>query len=73
MEEIVFKVDIPSEFREKFEQELSRIVSALVKEIEFSIAKDIVSKSKFTEKDAKELASKVELSMHKDLKSKGLI
>jgi chromosome condensin MukBEF MukE localization factor len=33
----------------------------------------IVSKSKFTEEDAKELAEKVRSSMHKKLKKKGLI
>jgi hypothetical protein len=33
----------------------------------------IVSKSKFTEKDADELIDKVKLSMHKRLKKKGLI
>ena len=33
----------------------------------------IVSNSKFTEKDAEELAEKVKLSMHKRLKKKGLI
>ena len=33
----------------------------------------IVTKSKFTEEDADELAEKVKLSMHKRLKKKGLI
>ena len=33
----------------------------------------IVTKSKFTEKDANELADKLKLSMHKRLKKKGLI
>ncbi len=33
----------------------------------------IITKSKFTEKDAEELAEKVKLSMHKNLKRKGLI
>lgn len=33
----------------------------------------IVSKSKLTEKDARELSKKVNLSMHKDLKNKNLI
>ena len=35
--------------------------------------KEIVSKSKFTEKDAKELSNKVRESMHKDLVKRGLI
>jgi hypothetical protein len=33
----------------------------------------IITKSKFTEKNADELADKVKLSMHKRLKKKGLI
>ena len=33
----------------------------------------IIAKSKLTEKDAEELAEKVNLSMHKSLKKKGLI
>ena len=35
--------------------------------------KRVVSKSKFTEKDAKDLSDKVKLSMHNRLKSEGLI
>ncbi len=33
----------------------------------------IISKSKFTEKDAEELSRKVKESMHKNLKDKGLV
>jgi predicted CopG family antitoxin len=33
----------------------------------------ILSKSKFTEKDAEELSEKVKLAMHKKLKDEGLI
>ena len=35
--------------------------------------KEIISKSKFTEEDAEELAEKVKLSMHKRLRKKDLI
>ncbi len=39
----------------------------------FEKFKTIVSKSRLTEKDAKELADKISSSMHKKLKSKGLV
>ena len=73
MEEICIKVDIPVEFKKEFELALAKVVKSIVKEVEFSIAKDIVSKSKFTEKDADELAEKVKSSMHSQLKSEGLL
>ena len=40
---------------------------------ELEKVKKIVSKSKFTEKDADELSEKVKKSMHDDLKRRGLI
>ena len=40
---------------------------------DFEEFKRIVSKSKFTEKDADELAEKVKSSMHKRLKAEGLV
>ena len=39
---------------------------------EYKLFKSIVAKSKLTEKDADELASKVKASMHKRLKEEGL-
>lgn len=68
MAEIVVKVDVPKEFKERFELALAKLMKLLVKELELSVAKDIVSKSKFTEKDADELANKVKLSMFSHLK-----
>ena len=73
MTEIAVKVDVPSEFKERFELALAKLMSSLVKEIEFSVANEIVSKSKFTERDADKLANKVKSSMHSQLKSEGLI
>ena len=40
---------------------------------EYKLFKSIVSKSKLTEKDADELASKVKASMHRRLKEEGLV
>jgi len=39
----------------------------------FEKFKKLVAKSKFTEQDAKELADKVNSSMHEELKKKGLV
>ena len=68
MEEIKIKVDIPAEFKQEFKLALAKVVKSLVEQIEFSIAKDIVSKSKFREQDADELANKVKSSVHKRYK-----
>jgi len=73
MTEISIKVDVPSEFKERFELALAKLMQSLVRELELSVAKDIVSKSKFTERDAEELSNKVKSSMHSQLKSEGLI
>jgi len=73
MAEICIKVDIASEFKEEFELALARVVKELVNNLEQSMFESIVSKSKFMEEDADELSDKVKLSMHNDLKTKGLI
>ena len=67
MTEIVVKVDVPLEFKERFELTLAKIMKSLVNELELSVAKEIVSKSEFSEKDAEELANKVKNSMHLQL------
>lgn len=73
MAEISIKIDVPPEFKDKFELALAKIMQSLVRELELSVAKEIVSKSKLTEKDADELADKVKSSMHSQLKAEGLI
>lgn len=73
MEEITIKVDVSPEFRREFELALARVVKELVNKLELAIAEEIISKSKFTEENADELSEKVKLSMHKNLRDKGLI
>jgi len=73
MVEIIIKTDVPSEFKERFELVLANLMKSLIKELELSVAKEIASKSKFTEKDVEELSNKVKLSMNSDLLNKGLI
>ena len=70
---IIIKADVPSEFKERFELVLANLMTSLTKELELSVAKEIVSKSKFTEQDIEELSNKVKLSMNSDLLNKGLI
>lgn len=73
MLEINIKTDLPVEFKERFELVLTKLMKSLTKELELSLAKNIVSKSKFTEQDADELTNKVKASMNSDLLNKGLI
>jgi len=73
MAEINIKVDIPETFKEEFKVALDKILKEMINKIELSIAKEIISKSKFTEKDADELSEKVKKSMHEDLVKKGLL
>ncbi len=73
MEEITIKLDMPPEFEEEFKRELAKSIKELVNNIEFSIAKKIISKSQLTEKDAEEFSEKVKKSMHDDLVERGLV
>lgn len=73
MTEITVKVNVPFEFKERFELALAKVMESLVNELELSVAKEIISKSKFTEEDADKLADKVKSSMHLHLKNEGLV
>ena len=74
MAEIVVKVNVPGEeLKKRFELALAKIMKSLLRELELSVAKEIVSKSKFTEQDADEIANKVKSSMHLQLINKGLV
>jgi hypothetical protein len=63
MENICIKVDIPKEFEKEFKSALSKVVKELVNKLELAVAEDIVSESKFTERDADELSKRINLSM----------
>ena len=41
MEEIIVKIDIPPEFKEKFELALDKVVKEFVKNLQFSIIEEI--------------------------------
>lgn len=68
MEEIRIKLDIPVEFKQEFSLALSRIVERFVREMDLTITKDIISKSKLTEQDAEDLSKEVKKSLHEKYK-----
>lgn len=73
MVEVSVKVDITQELEEKFKIILTKFAKEFANKLELARAKEIVSKSKFTEKDAEELSEKVKKSMHESLKKEDLI
>lgn len=59
MVEVKFKVDVPPELESEFRVAVERVVGGLIDELEFSVAREILSKSKLTEKQAEKLARDV--------------
>ena len=72
MAKISVEVDVSSEFKRELEIALAKVMQELVDRVELAIAEEIVSESEFTEKDADELAEKVKVEMHAELKNSGL-
>ena len=73
-------IRIPERFKRQAEEsniEISEIVVEFIKHKskseDLKKLKKILSKSKFTEKDADELSDKVKKSMHEDLVRRGLL
>ena len=65
MADIVVKVDVPNRFESEFRTALKKVVNKFVDELEFSLASEILLKSKLTEKQAKELADEVKVAVAK--------
>ena len=59
MGEIVVKVDVPNELKEKFEVALAKVVKQFVRRIEFSTADDILSHSELTDEQINNLSREV--------------
>ena len=59
MAELRFKVEVPSKLESKFRAALEKVVSEFIEELEFSVAREILSRSKLTEKRARELSDEV--------------
>ena len=60
MEEIIIKLDVPSELKDELEKSIREIVDKLLLEIEFSLANKILSKSKLTDEHIKEMVGELE-------------
>ena len=65
MAEISIKIEIPSELKDKFEIILEKILKEFIEELEFSLAKDVISKSKLNEKQALIIAEKIKVGIAK--------
>ncbi|MCG2700526.1 hypothetical protein L6274_05775 [Candidatus Parcubacteria bacterium] len=59
MAELMIKVDIPAEFKERFELALDKVVKQFVRRLEFSIADEILSKSKLSEQQVIKLSNEL--------------
>ena len=59
MEEIVVKIDVPSELNEEFKSALTKVVKQFTRRMQFSLADNLLSKSKLTDEQISELASEL--------------
>jgi len=59
MAEILVKIEVPSELEKAFELALSKVISQLVRRVEFSISEDILSKSSLNDEQAIILTGKL--------------
>ena len=59
MAEILVKIEVPSELEKAFELVLSKVISQLVRRVEFSISEDILSKSSLNDEQAIILTGKL--------------
>ena len=65
MGEIILKVNVPNELKEKFEIALAKVIKQFVRRIEFSTADDILSNSKLTDEQVNSLSNEVKLRVAK--------
>ena len=65
MAELIIKVDVRDKLESEFKSALKRVVDKFMQEVDFSLANKILSKSKLTEKQAKELADEVKEAVAK--------
>ena len=65
MGEIILKVDVPNELKEKFEIALAKVIKQFIRRIEFSTADDILSNSKLTDEQVNSLSNEVKLRVAK--------
>ncbi len=65
MAELLIKVDVPDKLESEFKAALKRVVDTFVNSVELSLAQEIISKSRLTEQQAKELADEVKIAVAK--------
>lgn len=65
MKGLEFKVDVPPKLESKFEAALERVVAEFIEDVEFSVAREILSRSELTEKQAKELSRDIKKGIAK--------
>ena len=65
MAEVIVKLDVPRSLEVKFGKALDEVVNRFVGKLKFSVAKEILSKSELTEKQAKKLADEVKSGIAK--------
>ncbi|MEK6983548.1 MAG: hypothetical protein AABX33_03160 [Nanoarchaeota archaeon] len=65
MAEVIIKLDIPDKFELEFKAALKKVLDKFVHGVEFSLANEILSKSKLTEEQAKQLATEVKSAVAK--------
>lgn len=73
MAKIAINIDIPEGLEEDLRLALSEAKEEFDRAIKLALARKIISKSKFTEKDADELSDKIKMAMHESLKKESLI
>ncbi len=65
MEEIIIKLDVPSELEPKLKLALAMMVKQLLRNVRFSLLDEIMSKSELTEEQIKELSDKLKIRVAK--------
>ena len=65
MAEVIVKLDVPQSLESKFGKALDKVVNEFVEKLKFSVAKEMLSKSELTEKQAEKLADEVKSGIAK--------
>ncbi len=65
MPEVVIRVEVPEGMQNKFEKAIEEILKKFIEEIKWSVAQDIISKSKLDEEIAKKLVIEIKNSVAK--------
>ena len=69
MEEIIIRLEVPSELEPRLKLALTKLIKQMVRDVKFSILDDIMSGSKLTEEQLKELSDETNDSLAKRYKT----